>query len=72
MSDVYAYIKDKNNNVVHTIVKRIETASVTSTFLADAIDDNAVKAYFNENHSVEVVAQFANGNRQTLYTGTLK
>ena len=72
LSDIYAHIRDQNNNIVYTFIKRIESASVTSTFFADAIEKQTFQQYSNGEYSVEVVAQFANGERKVLYTGRLK
>lgn len=71
ISDIYVSVKNEGGEVVQTAEKRMETASVMHTYLDDAIDETVFLPYADGKHSVEVIAQFANGERKVLYSGIL-
>ena len=70
MSDLYAYIKSKEGEILYTCVQRMESAGVMRTTFDESIPDEAIK--YAVGFDVEVVCQLSNGDRPVIYKGVLK
>ena len=72
ISDIYISLWNSDDELICSGVKRMERGGILRTGLGAAIERKDWLPYAREGHTVEVVAQFSNGERLTVYSGTLR
>lgn len=71
ISDIYALVKDKEGNTVHSCVRRAGSAGVMELNFFKLVTPSEWEKYTGGEYTLEVVCQLGTGERPTVYTGQL-